>query len=810
MCLLIGVMAAGQERYPVEGEVRQDGSRGPVYRILRFGHDDPLTEDKRLRLQALGVRIIRKIGRDSDKTSYVGAIDMTRDLYGKPPPYAKLVESESIISRDTVIASDLSVCRTDSESGETGSSRNSGDKDAGAEPRIHVLVAAYEADLFQAEARRLRLTPYGASTWQGLLTKTEVLALAKEPGVMRVTCSPMFIEHNEHARAVVNNAGAAVNPNLGVGVFENQGVLLGHNAFSNPGNMNVNSVGGSNASSHGTAVASIAAGREAADANPIQRGHGPGAKVLVYRPQWCRDLQIDAPPMPVADLTAAGDVTNHSYACVECDVANCDPADYYTDDEEVDNYIHNTEWQPWVFSAGNVNSTLPGKIENPAKNPLTVGSIDVFKAGTTSPCDPEAGNCVVSGLSAGGLTSNGRMKPDVMAPGCYRNVETNGIINAEAMSTANVSSNDSYQHLMSCGTSYAAPAVAGIILQLKSRNLENLVEDCNKACKGIANEAACLQTCNAGSGEAYLASSYKAMIVHGATDLGGDPGPDPLHGYGIVNATESLDLLGQGKIRELDFDITAAPKHYCVDTKAGDTLRIVLAWDDEASSPCIDPELSCPSDGYFPLVHDLDLTAQRGSGTPLLPYTLTGGVVTKAADHLNNVELLHVAGASGGVYKVSVTPFGGITDTQRASLVASHPLEACGTSEPGIPEAPDDTHEIWEGVELPEELERWAVREELFCKLTGTCKPCKKQKCRNKFPLIGGLLCKKFGHCPSCRETIATYCPAYKSKVERRFKGIKVIDSQGRQVSKAHWWFGRTHLYVPGRSASDERYVILD
>ena len=296
---------------------------------------------------------------------------------------------------------------------------------------------------------------------------------------------------------------------------------------------------------------------------------------------------------------------------------------------------------PIVFSAGNTRndgleglcglSTDPGfpnfrtvTAPGTAKNVITVGAID-------------ADNNAMTEFSSWGPTANGRLKPDIVAPGCR--VLSDGELGIISMFPPNGVGR-------MCGTSMAAPAVTGVIALLIEK-MELL---------GLAKTT-------------VHPSTYKALLVHGAEDLG-RPGPDFEFGYGRVQLGTTLKLMddrafhqlavereGEIQVREL----TVAP--------GAREIKVTLVWDDRPTGVFADEALA----------NDLDLVLVSPTGTQHLPFLLNAvpGKETEPArpgvDHLNVVEQVLVEQPAAGVWRIEVraskigSPIGG----QTYSLVTS-------------------------------------------------------------------------------------------------------------------------------------------
>ena len=268
-------------------------------------------------------------------------------------------------------------------------------------------------------------------------------------------------------------------------------------------------------------------------------------------------------------------------------------------------------------------------------------------------------------FSGRGPCDDGRIKPDVVAPG-------SGILsllssNAEEKpGTSSVYYYNSYYQYMQ-GTSMACPLVAGSAALVRQWLVEK---------KGISNPDG---------------ATIKAVLLAGAKSLA--PGqygtgsyreipasyPNNVEGWGQVNLGNSVKnakglLVYDGKVirhgETQTFKVTVA--------SAGSPLNIVMAYTDAP------PENSTDSPQ---LVNDLDLTVTSPSGTKYYPNS------RDYPDRVNNVEGVRISGGSveAGVYTIEVKGYkvvqgmstsftGGKTNAQRYSLVvngATDKIEKC-------------------------------------------------------------------------------------------------------------------------------------
>lgn len=259
-----------------------------------------------------------------------------------------------------------------------------------------------------------------------------------------------------------------------------------------------------------------------------------------------------------------------------------------------------------VFAAGNErrSNSCPAKPYDCIWPPATAK--DIITVGATN-----SNNDSMTDFSSWGPVKDGRIKPDVVAPGCesYAGIKTTVFRNSYA--------ND-------CGTSYAAPAVSGIsaLLIEQYRHIYG--------------------------GADPWPSTVKALLIHTAVDLG-NPGPDYAFGYGRVDAQAAADVLRARDLRQ-DSVSNGATNTYTITVPAGAaSVKVTLVWDDPAGTVNARPAL----------VNNLDLTLLEPDGTtvhfpwvldPTRPYRYA----TRGTDSINNVEQVYVTNPVAGTWTVRV------------------------------------------------------------------------------------------------------------------------------------------------------------
>lgn len=455
--------------------------------------------------------------------------------------------------------------------------------------------------------------------------------------------------------------------------------------------------------SHGTHVAGIvaASGFQSNQNNsssmpnggaPFQwRGMAPRAELIERSSGDTTDLDN----LYQAIVNFGLDVSNHSYA-VEPDGV------YGTDTQTRDQSIRGDS----VFvDASNNSLGIPARLQvYSAGNggagaqygnqqgyfALTKGMKNAVIVGNWNVVNPNNPTTILTGGrlsndSSLGPTYDGRIKPDLVAPG-------SGI-------TSTGDGTNGY--FTTGGTSMASPVIAGTV-------------------------ALILQA----FGTQPLPSTLRAVLAHTATDIVGNDivgggfnnpdinapvaafvGPDFATGYGLVNASAAVELIQEtpGNIIEDEITGTCDKKMRTFNVVAGlPQLKITLAWDDPEGDPN-----SASTDTK--LVNDLDLVLVDPNGVKHYPWLLNqtpsiandlqqcGDTITvtraltptnnpaamndpiaagdfvaagNGRDHLNNLEQVVVNTPVAGMWTIMVEGFGVPLGPQRFSLVVAEPLDA--------------------------------------------------------------------------------------------------------------------------------------
>jgi PKD repeat protein len=377
--------------------------------------------------------------------------------------------------------------------------------------------------------------------------------------------------------------------------------------------------------------------------------------------------------------------------------------DYTADSASVDDFMWDNPDFLMTTSAGNagVDGNANGEVDadstgSPAtaKNVLTVGASendrdgdwscdssigngctgqnDIFTYGSAWPADypaaplsndPSAGNAEqMAAFSSRGPTDDGRIKPDIVAPGTwvlsgysdlyqegYDGVVNprNGVFQYDGWGFP---VSEEYKYMG--GTSMSNPIAAGAAA---------VVRDYYE--KAHSHSASGALT--------------KASLINSAIDLLDEnndgsndndyPIPNNHEGWGRIDVANSVDGSAEW-VDEATGVTTGASDSYNFTVEAGSDVKVTLVWADFAST----------ESASVNLVNDLDLTVSGSSGT-FDGNVFSGGWSTTggSADRINNVENVYIQNADAGTYTVTVSGFNVPFGPQPYALVVD------GVGEPG-------------------------------------------------------------------------------------------------------------------------------
>lgn len=256
-------------------------------------------------------------------------------------------------------------------------------------------------------------------------------------------------------------------------------------------------------------------------------------------------------------------------------------------------------------------------IRNPenAKNLIAVGNS--FNA-------PAQGNMCETGVGIG-PTSDGRTKPDVTAPGC---------------AVLAPSSADGCATLSTSGTSFATPAVTGVVTLTRQYFMDGFYPT------GIATPT-----------DAFVPTGalLKAVVMNSAQDMAGVAGyPSTAEGWGRVQVASALTLPGQSRRTVVHdqanttstLDTGESVEMFIAVRDSTEVLRATLAF---ADAPAAVNATVAP-------VNNLDLQLISPGGVVYRGNVLASGVSVPGgvADAINSVEQVKIANPVPGRWRVRV------------------------------------------------------------------------------------------------------------------------------------------------------------
>ncbi len=358
--------------------------------------------------------------------------------------------------------------------------------------------------------------------------------------------------------------------------------------------------------------------------------------------------------------------------------------EYTIDSAQVDNFMWLNQDFLMTTSAGNagIDADANGFVDTDsmgspatAKNVLTVGASendrqgdwscdagigndctgqnDLFTYGDAWPADypaaptatdPSAGNAEqLAAFSSRGPTDDGRIKPDIVAPGTWV-LSGYSDLYQEGYDGVTNPQNGAFQYdgwgfpvdseyKYMGGTSMSNPLAAGATAVVRDYY--------NKA-----------------HGHDASGALAKATLINSAVDLLDEnndgandndyPIPNSHEGWGRIDLANAVDGSAEF-VDDASGITTGATNTYGFEADGTGSMRVSLVWADYPSTET----------AAVNLVNDLDLTVTAPDGTSYTGNVFSGGWSTTGgtADRLNNVENVYVSAAGAGTWTVEVTGF---------------------------------------------------------------------------------------------------------------------------------------------------------
>ena len=318
---------------------------------------------------------------------------------------------------------------------------------------------------------------------------------------------------------------------------------------------------------------------------------------------------------------------------------------FHPDQARYPSYIHSCSWgdkagglytdfcsqfDDWLWNHPDTLAVCAGGNDYPqrvcdpgcAKNTLCVGATKSLRMTGVDHPNNSDNPAEIAYFSSPGPTQDGRIKPDVCAPGTYILSTLSTKASKADLGWGTYSANAHYTY--NGGTSMATPLVAGCAALVRQWLVER---------RGFA-------------GTPPTAALMKAILTGGAHDMFGDAGtnvrsaaPNGQEGWGRVDLGETL-YPSNRSVRLVDRIPFAAGSErvWRVETTRAAPLDVQLVWIDYPGVQ-----------GGGGLVNDLDLVvSNRVTGAAWWGNGVVGG------DRTNNVEGVRIASAPAGTYDVYV------------------------------------------------------------------------------------------------------------------------------------------------------------
>tara|TARA_Y100000746_G_scaffold148888_1_gene127524 strand:- start:3266 stop:8026 length:4761 start_codon:yes stop_codon:yes gene_type:complete len=475
-----------------------------------------------------------------------------------------------------------------------------------------------------------------------------ISSLATDSRVLRVEMGPVLTIHNSNASII---SGVDYARSLSELDLRGEGEVIGisdtgldvdHGDFGNRLRNPIynlfgpDSSGADSNSGHGTHVAATLLGDGTGD--PNSTGIVPESTFHFYQ------LEVDSSGI-LARWGSLYDMFEHSFlndANIHTNSWGSESlvGEYTSDSRSIDLFTNDYPEMLVIFSSGDMSNSGVAS-PSTAKNSLTVGASTTGAFGSQSPGH-------VYDESSTGPTSDGRIKPELVAPGvmiCSARAQEAGLTTGGICSESMHSDGTTPLYMTLSGSSMAAPVVAGASAMARQFLREEV---------GLTSPSSDL---------------IRAILVNGAEDIGELNVPNSGEGWGQLNISNSIFPRSNGinQTLFLDQDRNLLPGHgfiYTFEVSGNNELDATLSWNDREGSASADQNTSR-------LVNNLDLVVTSPSGEEFNGNDFANGFSQSSGniDNLNNLERVKIASTESGIWTVKIGHSGGFS--QDFSLVVS-------------------------------------------------------------------------------------------------------------------------------------------
>ncbi len=480
--------------------------------------------------------------------------------------------------------------------------------------------------------------------------------LANDGRILFTEPSSNLVLANDYARniaridEVVNNHNSGLDGTGEVAAISDSGLDSDHGDFTGRlltiyNNFGPDNSGADMNSGHGTHVAGIMLGDGSGDST--YQGMAPATTFQFYQLEHDQSGNL-------ARWGSLYDMFRHSRQQSAGVHSNSWGAEnmggqYTSDSRSADAFMDDYGDYTVLFAAGNDGASGQTTVSPPstAKNVLTVGA-----STTGRPFTASVGQ--VASFSSQGNTLDGRIKPDIVAPGvqiCSARAEEAQYPAGPSCSNARHGNNDP-MYMKADGTSAATPVTAGAAVLVRQFLRDHM---------------------NVNQPRSDL---IRAILINGAKDLGSADIPNSDEGWGQLDLQRSIyptsGILALNTFFDQNQSLTPGYSYlYTYGIDGGYGFSVTLVWNDREGS-------SSASQSSPRLVNNLNLLVTAPDGTSYKGNVFSNGFSTTGGtyDALNNVERVKVGNTQSGNWTIQVSNSGG--NSQNYAIV----ITAMGNENP--------------------------------------------------------------------------------------------------------------------------------